>query len=110
IIGDHSVTINETTYTDGDENGGTIFRVRVVDVKPLNDTTATDNIGNPTIGNNESSTELPTTNSDSDEDNDSNKREELTTQATRSVETVEELDNEINNKNNAKNQIETLNA
>lgn len=32
------VTINETTYTSGDENGGTAFRIRIIDVKPQNDT------------------------------------------------------------------------
>ncbi|KAL7296339.1 hypothetical protein TKK_0010353 [Trichogramma kaykai] len=35
IVGNHTVTINETTYTDGDENSGMVYRIRVVDVKPL---------------------------------------------------------------------------
>lgn len=32
------VTINETTYTSGDETSGTAFRVRIIDVKPVNET------------------------------------------------------------------------
>jgi len=121
IIGDHAVTINETTYTDGDENSGTIFRVRVVDVKPLNDTTLTinNNDGNAaTAGNNESSASdedggeekqqpatTPANKRESPTNNDNDdKREELTT---RNTETFEEFDNEINNN---KNQIEPLTA
>lgn len=38
IIDGHVVTINETTYSSGDENGGTAFRIRIIDVKPENDT------------------------------------------------------------------------
>ncbi|XP_070161479.1 icarapin-like [Polyergus mexicanus] len=41
IINGHVVTINETTYTSGDENGGTAFRIRIIDVKPENDTLPT---------------------------------------------------------------------
>ena len=47
------VTINETTYTSGDENGGTAFRIRIIDVKPENDTL-------PAIGDGNSNAE-PTT-------------------------------------------------
>lgn len=32
------VTINETTYTSGDDNGNTAFRIRIIDVKPQNET------------------------------------------------------------------------
>lgn len=38
IIDGHVVTINETTYTSGDESSGTAFRIRIIDVKPQNDT------------------------------------------------------------------------
>ncbi|XP_029669216.1 icarapin-like [Formica exsecta] len=41
IINGHVVTINETTYTSSDENGGTAFRIRIIDVKPENDTLPT---------------------------------------------------------------------
>ncbi|XP_046734272.1 icarapin-like [Diprion similis] len=37
VINGHVVTVNETTYSDGDENGSTVLRVRVVDIKPAND-------------------------------------------------------------------------
>ncbi|XP_011694212.1 PREDICTED: icarapin-like [Wasmannia auropunctata] len=50
IINGHVVTINETTYTSGDELGGTAFRIRIVDVKPLNDTeTIEGNTGEPAV-------------------------------------------------------------
>ncbi|XP_012218780.1 icarapin-like [Linepithema humile] len=38
IIDGHVVTINETTYTSGDETSGTSFRIRIIDVKPQNET------------------------------------------------------------------------
>ncbi|XP_018311455.1 icarapin-like [Mycetomoellerius zeteki] len=38
IINGHVVTINETTYTSGDDISGTMFRIRTVDVKPQNGT------------------------------------------------------------------------
>ncbi|KAL0116741.1 hypothetical protein PUN28_009985 [Cardiocondyla obscurior] len=38
VINGHVVTINETTYSSGDELGGTAFRIRIIDVKPQNDT------------------------------------------------------------------------
>ncbi|EFN61722.1 hypothetical protein EAG_05859, partial [Camponotus floridanus] len=38
IIDGHVVTINETTYTQGDENGGAAIRIRIIDVKPDNNT------------------------------------------------------------------------
>ncbi|XP_011645734.2 icarapin-like, partial [Pogonomyrmex barbatus] len=40
IINGHVVTINETTYSSGDDMSGTAFRIRIIDVKPLNDTDA----------------------------------------------------------------------
>lgn len=64
------VTINETTYTSGDENGGTAFRIRIIDVKPENDTL-------PVIG--------------------GGNAEPTTVKATESVETVEDFNNEIPN-------------
>jgi hypothetical protein len=100
IIGDHAVTINETTYTDGDENGGTVFRIRVVDVKPLNETT--DAVGTERPDNSDED-EAPTRRVPDERNNE--EREELTTPGSRSVETVEEFDNEI-----PKNQVDTLTA
>lgn len=69
IIDGHVVTINETTYSSGDENGGTAFRIRIIDVKPENDTLLISN------GNAE-----PTT---------------VKTEAEGSRETVEDMNNEI---------------
>lgn len=103
VIGDHAVTINETTYTDGDENGGTVFRVRIVDVKPLNETTEA--VGTESSAENtdeEIETKRPAVDNESEKNEN---REELTTQAPRSVETVEEFDNEI-----PKQQVDTLTA
>ncbi|KAL6435815.1 hypothetical protein ACFW04_005588 [Cataglyphis niger] len=69
IINGHVVTINETTYTSSDENGGTAFRIRIIDVKPENDTI-------PTLGGDNAE---PTT---------------VTAEATESNETLEDM-NEI---------------
>ncbi|KAH0950627.1 hypothetical protein HN011_011517 [Eciton burchellii] len=38
IIDGHVVTINETTYSSGDDNSNTAFRIRIIDVKPQNET------------------------------------------------------------------------
>ncbi|XP_018359660.1 PREDICTED: icarapin-like [Trachymyrmex cornetzi] len=38
IIDGHVVTLNETTYSRGNENGDISFRIRIIDVKPLNET------------------------------------------------------------------------
>ncbi|EZA56188.1 Icarapin-like protein, partial [Ooceraea biroi] len=38
IIDGHVVTINETTYSSGDANSNTAFRIRIIDVKPQNET------------------------------------------------------------------------
>ncbi|KAG5309860.1 PREDICTED: icarapin-like [Acromyrmex echinatior] len=38
IINGHVVTINETVYSKNDSNGGAVFRVRIIDVKPQNET------------------------------------------------------------------------
>ena len=38
IVDGHIVTINETTYTDGDDVFGTQIRIRIIDVKPQNET------------------------------------------------------------------------
>lgn len=102
IIGDHSVTINETTYSDGDENGGTVFRIRVVDVKPLNETTS-DTID--TEKSDDSDEESTPTRRITTTERNNEEREELTTPGSRSVETVEEFDNEI-----PKSQVDTLTA
>jgi len=37
VINGHVVTVNETTYSDGDDVQGTVVRVRIVDIKPEND-------------------------------------------------------------------------
>ncbi|XP_011166768.1 icarapin-like [Solenopsis invicta] len=41
IINGHVVTINETTYTSGDDENGTAFRIRIIDIKPQNSTDTT---------------------------------------------------------------------
>lgn len=102
IVGDHAVTINETVYSDGDDDMHSFVRVRVIEVKPLNETTEA-------IGTEEAPTSSEETNNNNSNNNNNNEnnnnREELTTQASRSVETVEEFDNEI-----PKNQVDTLTA
>lgn len=69
IIDGHVVTINETTYSTGDENGGAALRIRIIDVKPENDTLQ---IGGGSAG--------PTT---------------VKAEAEESRETVEDINNEI---------------
>ncbi|XP_018406220.1 PREDICTED: icarapin-like [Cyphomyrmex costatus] len=69
IINGHVVTINETTFVSGDNNSGTVFRIRTVDVKPQNETEV--------IG---GSTEQPSVRPEPESD---------------SRETVEEFNNEI---------------
>lgn len=34
IINGHVVTVNETTYSDGDDQQGSVVRIRIVDIKP----------------------------------------------------------------------------
>lgn len=82
IIDGHVVTINETTYEADDENGGTAFRIRIIDVKPQNETL-------PPIG----SDAGPTT------------PRAVAPVNTESAETVEDFNNEI-----SKNGGDTLNA
>lgn len=81
VIDGHVVTINETTYSSGDKNGDTAFRIRIVDVKPQNET--------PSIDGDGANTTSKTTESENPG----------------SPETVEEINNEI-----AKNGGDTLNA
>lgn len=84
------LTINETTYTDGNDEYSTLIRVRVIDVRPQNDTLLlTESETDSEV------TTLPTT---------VTSKEDRTTPS-RSVETVEEFDNEI-----PKNQVDTLTA
>jgi len=78
VIDGHVVTINETTYTDGDDSSGTVFRVRVVEVKPQNETLPVDS-------------GVDTRLEGSDVNVDDTKEE--TTANPRSVESVEEFDN-----------------
>ena len=80
------MTINDTTYSDGDDNNGSIIRVRIIDVKPQNDTANTTSGDNP----------VPTSTPKIEDENKNNSR---------SVETVEDLENEI-----PKSQVDTLNA
>ncbi|KAK2588782.1 hypothetical protein KPH14_001661 [Odynerus spinipes] len=93
VIDGHVVTINETIYSDGNDNEGTFIRVRVIDVKPQNETTEAPSVDG------ETEPTLPTTIG-----NESDNKEEVTTPL-RSVETVEEFDNEI-----PKSQGDTLTA
>lgn len=74
------MTVNDTTYSDGDENSGSVFRFRVVEIKPQNDTLE--------IGGN-ADTE-PITSSPSN----AGKKAESTT-PDRSVETVEDLNDNV---------------
>ena len=70
IINGHVVTINETVYSKNNSIGGAVFRVRIIDVKPQNETEV--------IGG--GSTEQPSVRSEPDPE---------------SRETVEEFNNEI---------------
>ncbi|XP_011863857.1 PREDICTED: icarapin-like [Vollenhovia emeryi] len=45
VINGHVVTVNETTYSSGDELGGTAFRIRIIDIKPQNETVDVDSVG-----------------------------------------------------------------
>jgi len=92
IIDGHVVTVNETTYQNGDDNSNTVFRIRTVDVKPLNNQTAEGNDGAEDVGGGE---EIETVTSGADANKEAEPEE--TTQA-RSVETVEEIDNKIPSK------------
>ena len=110
------MTINETTYSDGNADSGVIYRVRVIDVKPLNDTVLLD-----ISSSNGDDASQPSEEVDGDSDKRGEttvtetqprttttpvNREELTIQpTTRGVETIEEFDNEI-----PKSQVETLAA
>ncbi|XP_006610580.1 icarapin-like isoform X1 [Apis dorsata] len=91
IIDGHVVTINETTYTDGSDDYSTLIRVRVIDVRPQNETILT------TVSSEADSdvTTLPTLIGKND----------TSTQSSRSVESVEDFDNEI-----PKNQGDVLTA
>jgi len=71
IIDGHVVTINETTYSSGDDNSNTAFRIRIIDVKPQNETV----IGGGGVGNAERTT--------------------MRAEAPESIETVEDFNNEI---------------
>ncbi|XP_076749420.1 icarapin-like [Xylocopa sonorina] len=98
IIDGHVVTINETRYTDSNDEFGSAFILRVIDVRPLNDTILqTESDAGSDV------TTLPpgvTTRRTSGTAN----NEGRTTPA-RSVETVEDFENEI-----PKNQVDTLTA
>ncbi|XP_034190192.1 icarapin-like [Osmia lignaria lignaria] len=96
IIDGHVVTINETTYMDGDDEFGTLIRIRVIDVKPQNETILlTESAADAEV------TTLPTITTSKT----ATSRDENTTTPPRSVETVEDSDNEI-----PKNQVDTLSA
>ncbi|XP_058806299.1 icarapin-like [Phymastichus coffea] len=99
VIDGHAVTINETTYSDGDDNSGTIIRVRVVDIKPLNETTDAIADGDTTT------TTKPKDDENVGSEQVDKEREELTTPKARETETLEDFNNEI-----PKNQFETLDA
>lgn len=95
IIHGHVVTINETTYADGGDDFGVQIRVRVVDIKPENETIPETERGPNTEG---------TTGPTNVATQATPRQEEPTTPA-RSVETLEDFDNDI-----PKNQVETLTA
>ncbi|XP_076181980.1 icarapin-like [Ptiloglossa arizonensis] len=96
VINGHVVTINETTYVDGDDTYGSLIRVRIIDVKPQNETILlTESEADAEV------TTLPTTVTSATSTLSSEDR----TTGLRSVETVEEFDNEI-----PKNQVDTLTA
>ena len=115
IVDGHVVTINETTYTDGDDVFGTQIRIRIIDVKPQNETIlSTESQADAEV------TTLParaaTTGADTNTPTPGTATNTATATATasseeerstpsRSVETVEEFDNEI-----PKNQVDTLTA
>lgn len=84
IINGHVLTINETIYKDNNDTDGIIFRVRVIDVKPQDDTT---------VNENEDGAVIPTVTTTPAENDNS---QEVTTPQ-RSIETAEEFDNEISN-------------
>ncbi|CAL7944537.1 unnamed protein product [Xylocopa violacea] len=98
IIDGHVVTINETRYTDSNDEFGSAFILRVIDVRPLNDTILqTESEAGSEV------TTLPsnvTTRRGSDPANNEGR-----TTPSRSVETVEDFENEI-----PKNQVDTLTA
>ncbi|XP_076231593.1 icarapin-like [Calliopsis andreniformis] len=102
IINGHVVTINETTYMDGDDEYGTLIRVRVIDVKPQNETILmTESEADAEV------TTLPpqftTTTAASTSTASTSTSDDGST--ARSVETIEDFDNEI-----PKNQVDTLTA
>ncbi|KAJ8672704.1 hypothetical protein QAD02_003964, partial [Eretmocerus hayati] len=94
VINNHRVTINETTYSDGDEDSKTFVKVRVVHVNPIEESSES---GESNVS---ASTPLEANQAEGE-------REPLTSTAapSRSVETLEEFDNEI-----PKSQVEVLNA
>lgn len=96
VIDGHIVTINETTYIDGDDEFATLVRIRVIDVKPQNETILlTESEADAEV------TTLPTITTSQTVIN----KEGSTTLPPRSVETVEDLDSDI-----LKNQVDTLTA
>ena len=120
IVDGHVVTINETTYTDGDDVFGTQIRIRIIDVKPQNETillteseadaevttlpTRTPTSGTATnTPTHRTTTNTPTSRTATDTATASSEEERST--PSRSVETVEDFDNEI-----PKNQVDTLTA
>ncbi|XP_076641394.1 icarapin-like [Halictus rubicundus] len=91
----HIVTVNETTYADGNDEFGIRIRVRVIDVKPVNETTLQTE-GEPNAEATTSPTVAATQPTSTQEER---------TAPPRSVETLEDFDQEI-----PKNQVDTLTA
>lgn len=93
IIDGHVVTINETTYMDGDDESGIMIRVRVIDVTPQNET----------ILMTESDTDAEVTTLPTGGIVTTSKtvisKEESTTAPPRSVETMEDFNNEVDTLN-----------
>lgn len=84
VVNGHVVTVNDTTYSNGDDDNGSFFRFRVVEIKPQNDTLELgDNTDVETITSSPSATSTG-----------SGKKAESTT-PNRSVETVEDLEENV---------------
>lgn len=115
IVDGHVVTINETTYTDGDDVFATQIRIRIIDVKPQNETILlTESEADAEVttlptrtatSSTATNTPTPRTGTDTATATATASSEDERSTPSRSVETVEDFDNEI-----PKNQVDTLTA
>lgn len=37
VVNGHKITVNETTYYDEDENSGSVFKIKIIDVHPASE-------------------------------------------------------------------------